>query len=1001
MFKTKIVHFAVAVIFINLLLVTDVQAEFQPSADQLKMFSQLSPADQEKALRAIANSPSTSTFSEKNVPGQLSEPQVVTPRAVESDKKLELQLQQGSDVPSLDESKKTKAVEEPLKQFGYDLFAGTPTTFAPATDIPIPTEYIVGPGDNVQIQLFGKENADYDLVVSREGKLRFPGIGPISVAGLRFDELKNSLQKRIKRQMIGVNANITMGTLRSIRVFVLGDVIRPGSYTISALSNMTNALFVSGGIKPIGSLRSIQLKRAGKVITTLDLYDLLLRGDTSNDRRLQPGDVIFVPPIAATVGVAGEVKRPAIYELKGTQTIADALNFSGGLLATAYPKLTQLERITASGEKTLIDVDATNAAQLEKSLHDGDVVRVYSVLEKMQDIVITKGHIHRPGGTQWFSGMRLTDVISSVDDLLPKPDLGYVVIRREIAPERYIEVLTTRLDRALEDHKAAENLLLKPRDEIYFFGLGEKREQLIAPLVEQLKQQERYGHPARIVSVKGNVYYPGTYPYSENMYLSDAIRASYDVLPLTDIDYALLARRVDDEGKIAVLAVNLGKALRQPHGPDDAILNRRDEIYVFNVAEYKKDELEDLKAHTPDNVVSQKIAQAVRDGAVDDVAEKLSRNRQELLRPLIQQLKEQTHFGEFAPVVSVSGLVKAPGEYPLVKDMQLNDLIRLAGNLTESAYTLGAELTRYSIVKNEYREINHYDITQNQLLQNGINNNFALQPYDHLIIKRIPQWTTQLTVNLKGEFKFPGEYTFRRGETLSEVIKRAGGLSQFAFPEGAVFMRKELREREQKNIDDLAAKLESDLTAMSLENAQGNTGKSPAEANSMAIAKSLLNQLKSTRAVGRLVIDLKSVIANGDSDDDSDVVNDNRIVLKDGDELIVPTKTQEVTIIGEVQQSTSHMYREDLGRDDYINLSGGMTYKADEDRIYIVRANGAVVSDESVGWFGNSQFVYPGDTIVVPLDADRMKPLTFWTSITQIIYQLGVSAAAWKTVGLF
>ena len=260
-----------------------------PTPEQMRMFQQLSPEQQQKALEAFKSK--NGTISDQ----PLMEPQVVAPRPVPTDQTIEKTLQEGVDKPSLEEEQEEKQVDQKLKQFGYDLFAGTPTTFAPATDIPIPSDYIVGPGDNIQVQLFGKENAEYDLVVSREGQLRFPGIGPISVAGLRFDELKQNLQERIARQMIGVKANITMGTLRSIRIFVLGDAIRPGSYTVSALSNMTNALFVSGGIKPIGSLRNIQLKRNGKVVTTLDLYDLLLSGDTSGDKRLQPGDVIFIP----------------------------------------------------------------------------------------------------------------------------------------------------------------------------------------------------------------------------------------------------------------------------------------------------------------------------------------------------------------------------------------------------------------------------------------------------------------------------------------------------------------------------------------------------------------------------------------------------------------------------------------------------------------------------------------------------------------------------------
>lgn len=944
---------------------------FTPTADQVDQFNKLSPADQQKAIKAMQSGQGQALGGPAPATGVqvIAEPEIVKPRTVETDQQLEKTLEKGADAPSLVEKTEVKAVEPPLKQFGYDLFAGTPTTFAPATDIPIPTEYVVGPGDNIQVQLFGKENADYDLVVSREGKLRFPGIGPISVAGLRFDELKSSLETRIKRQMIGVSANITMGTLRSIRIFVLGDVIRPGSYTVSALSNMTNALFVSGGVKPIGSLRNIELKRSGAVITTLDLYDLLLQGDTSNDKRLQPGDVIFVPPIGATVGVAGQVRRPAIYELKAKQSVEDALQFAGGLLATAYPKLTQLERITGKGDRTLVDIDATNVANLKQDLQDGDVVRVYSVLEKMQDIVLVKGHLHRPGGTQWFNGMRLSDIIKSVDELLPKPDLGYVVIRREIPPERYIEVITTRLDTTLEDPNSPDNVVLQPRDELMFFGLGQERGELIKPLVEQLTQQERFDNTAKIVTINGSVHYPGTYPYSRNMRLTDLIRAAYDVNPLTDMEYAVVSRRMNKQGKIEVFPVSLTQALKSPAGDANVRLQERDEVYVFSSSEYRGEE---------------------------DKAVRIGLNRQNLLKPLIEHLYTQTKQGERAPVVSISGLVQAPGQYPLSPNMHIQDLLVAAGNLTESAYTLGAELSRYKVVDEEYREVNHYNITQNQLMNNAVTDELVLQPYDNLHIKRIPLWADEQIVELKGEIKFPGKYPFRRGETLAQVLKRAGGLTQYAFPEGAVFMREELRHREQQNIDTLAARLETDLAAMSLEQSQDSSKKIDSQATGMA--NSLLKQLRETKAVGRLVINLEQILA---ASNDADMDANTQIVLKNGDVLVVPPQTQEVTIIGEVQQTTSHIHNENLSRDDYINLSGGTTYKADEDRIYIVRANGSVVTDESAGWFSSSKYIKTGDTIVVPLDADRMKPLTFWTNITQIVYQLGIAAAAWQTVGVF
>ena len=206
---------------------------------------------------------------------------------------------------------------EALKPFGYDLFAGVPSTFAPATDIPVPSQYVVGPGDRFEVQLIGTTKGRYSLVVNRNGSVMFPELGPIAVSGLGFEEAKNRIESRVNDQMIGTRVVISMGELRSIRVLVLGEAARPGSYTVSGLATVTNALFASGGIKKIGSLRNIQVKRKGALVQRLDLYDLLINGDTADDVRLLPGDVIFIPPVGTTVAVTGEIRRPAIYELKG------------------------------------------------------------------------------------------------------------------------------------------------------------------------------------------------------------------------------------------------------------------------------------------------------------------------------------------------------------------------------------------------------------------------------------------------------------------------------------------------------------------------------------------------------------------------------------------------------------------------------------------------------------------------------------------------------------
>jgi protein involved in polysaccharide export with SLBB domain len=223
------------------------------------------------------------------------------------------------------------AGDEALKQFGYDLFEGVPSTFAPVSDIQVPMDYIVGPGDTLVIQLYGNEPQTYELTVERDGRINFPKIGPIMVTGMTFDAARGTIEGRVAKQLIGSRVSVTMGDLRSIRVFVLGEAEKPGSYTVSGLSTMTNALFVSGGVKKIGSLRNIQLKRDGRLVSTLDLYDLLLHGDNSADHQLLPGDVIFIPPIGNTVAVFGSVRRPAIYELKTEKTVGQAIALAGGL----------------------------------------------------------------------------------------------------------------------------------------------------------------------------------------------------------------------------------------------------------------------------------------------------------------------------------------------------------------------------------------------------------------------------------------------------------------------------------------------------------------------------------------------------------------------------------------------------------------------------------------------------------------------------------------------
>ncbi|CAK0769698.1 polysaccharide biosynthesis/export protein [Gammaproteobacteria bacterium] len=946
--------------------------------EQRELFNQLSPEQQTAATAALQqkgistsgsqSSQSTGIYPSGSPPSPPSQPEitppVVIPRSLDSSKSspIEKEAEAPKRAPDVKEQK-PQAEPEKLKQFGYDLFAGTPTTFAPATDIPVPTDYVIGPGDTIQVQLFGKDNQTYSLIVSRDGEISFPAIGPISVAGMKFSEVRENLMDRVAHQTRGNTANVTMGPLRSIRVLVLGEAQQPGSYTISSLSTLTNALLLSGGVKPIGSLRNIQLKRNGKTVAILDLYDLLLRGDTSGDVRLAPGDVLFIPTIGTTVGVAGAVNRPAIYELKGEKDIADAIRLAGGALPGAYLQGGQLERIHEGQDHTVLNLDLRTPKAMATPVKNGDVVRVYSVLDRFDGTVTLTGHVHRPGQVQWHRGMRLTDLIRSAKELLPRPDTSYVVVRREL-PDRHMEALTVDLGQALAHPKSTHNIELAPADEVRVFGLDENRADLLSPLITQLRQQTR-NQTEPVVTIQGQVRYPSTYPLTRGMRLMELVAAAGGTLPDVELDFAVIRREIDKGQHIEVLSTGLREAMAAPGGSADLPLNPRDQVHLFSLTE----------------------------------------DRAVFLNPLLTELRRQALTNEEAPIVEVSGSVLNPGSYPLNHGMRVSDLLRVV-NLSDSAYTLTAEITRYAVVNAISRETDHLNVDLAAILNGNQNADILLKPYDRLAIRPIPKWGEQETVEVKGEVNFPGIYSISRGETLSSLLRRAGGLTANAFPQGAVFVRKKLKEREQEQIDALATRMEQDIAAAQLVRTENPTaGEGAQQQQSVLIARQLAQQLRNTKAVGRLVIDLPTLFAGPQIAG----VNERRyaeldVVLKGGDRLMVPRDTQEITVIGEVHHPTSFLYEEGLDRDDYISKSGGMTSKADKGEIFIVQASGNVVANDAgrfFGWLpvGERRTIQPGDTIVVPLEAERIRSLSFWSEITKIMYQIALSAAAMKTVG--
>lgn len=797
-----------------------------PSPQMIEQFKALPKSEQERLARQYGVDPSMITGGSAAQP-VVENPTVVTPRAAnnndvvdQSESDLLNQATKSADKVEALEDKK----ENQLKRFGYDLFAGSPSTFAPVSDVPVPAEYMIGPGDSLNVQLFGKENNQYTLTVGRDGAIQFPGLGPISLIGLSFAEVRELLQQKISQSMIGIESNITMGELRSIRIFVAGDAFQPGSYTVSSLSTITQALFISGGVNQIGSLRDIQIKRAGKTVGRLDLYDLLLRGDASGDIRLQSGDVVFIPSSGGSVSVMGEVRRPAIYELKNNETMADVIRMASGLNPGAYPKASTVERYSNESVKTVISVDLTENGGLNTLVENGDLLNVRSASSRIDNAITVAGAVVRPGKYQWTKGL-------TVADLLP--------------------------------------------------------------------------------SIWG------------------------DLTISADLDYALLVREINQRGDIQVERIALGRAIGEPQSHYNPNLKPRDSIIVFDYAD-----------------------------------------REELLKPIIQKLREQSRFGDAAKLVNINGNVRFPGQYPITINADVKELLIAAGGLEEGAYTLAAELTRQNISEQNGVSIEHVQLSLDHVMQNDPAANIILQSRDILTVRTLPDWQENRWITIKGEVKFPGTYSIQRGESLKEVLARAGGLTSDAAPRNAVFLRKSVKDKEQLELSKLADELRREIAAKALTKDTPTMGYNDTQ--------QMLNELENVKTVGRLVVDISAIELGIDSAN---------LTLEDADALYIPPTNQTVSVMGQVQHPSTHRYKQGLTFEQYLALSGGARKRADESRSYVLKADGSVQMPESSFWFNGGSAMEPGDTIVVPLDTEYKDNLTLWSQVTGIIYNTAVAVS--------
>lgn len=885
-----------------------VNAQNMPSQAQMEQLKSLPRAQQEALARQFGIDPSMLDNLDQMGMGQQQQGQkeqqenIVFPRGTQFDS-------DGNPVIPEDLEKQFTRDDEKLKPFGYDFFAGEPRSFNPTNYAPVPANYLLGVGDMLTVQFFGKENKTHELEISREGSVNIPGLGPVQVAGLTYQLAQEYIKDQVSDRMIGMQAAVSLGELRSIQIVLAGEAYRPGTYTISSLSTITQALYVAGGMSDIASLRSIRLMRAGEVIADFDLYDLLLEGDASADRMLQSGDVIFIPARGEMVTVKGEVKRPAIYELKDGETLEDVLAFAGGAADDAYLQSVQLQRVR-DGKRVISTLDLTEQSDLALRVRGGDVLNLQAVSETLDNSILLVGAVSRPGHYEWREGMRINDVLRRVrHDLLEQADLDYGLIVREKNRQGDLSLLQFNVAEAIEGVQE-QNHKLKDRDQLVIFSRyqtkAEEKQQLSRfTLTEQEREEEE----------------------------REKLLKEYRMAFLQDLVNQKLTDKEEEQ------------ANRQtsPVAPLSELFGSPDE--------------EDVE------VEENELALYSRD---------------RLLEPIMQKLQRQRSYEGSTPLVYISGEVNHPGVYPLTENASVSGLIDAGGGVKDSAYLKRAEITRFNFA-NESAQTDYINVPLKEVLAGELDK--PIEGRDRLNVLSIPEWQNTYEVTLRGEVRFPGTYAIKRGETLTRLIERAGGFTDHAFIEGAVFTREELRKQEKERKKLLAQELQREVAG----NMLTGTGDSRVSYNEM---RTLLADLLAQEPIGRLIMDLPEVLQHGGSYD---------VQLKDGDTLHVPSRSDSVSILGEVQMATSYRYNPDLTVDEYISRSGGLKEKADEERIYIVKANGTIRPYESSSsWFGFSggSNLGPGDAIVVPMDTTYTENLELWSQVTSILYNTAVAVAA-------
>ena len=796
-----------------------------------------------------------------------------------------------------------------LPIFGADLFRQPPSTFAPVNMVPVTPDYVIGPEDELLIQVWGQVTLDSHYKVDRSGSIYVPQVGTLHVAGLTFSQLHDYLKTQFGRIFRNFDLSVNMGQLRSIQVFVVGQARQPGSYTISSLSTLTSALFATGGPSPEGSMRNIELKRGGKVVVDFDLYDLLEYGDKSHDMQLLPGDVIYIPPVGPQVAVAGSVNHPAIYELKSASgtTVGDILKLAAGLTNVASSQRVRLERIDDRRERSITEVSLDTQGQ-STIVHDGDLLEVVAVMDEYKDAVTLRGNVANPGRYVWKPGMRVSDLIPDKDALITR---DYWLKRSKLG-QPTMTYIPTCLPQTT-------------------YGIPSLR----------------YGIPV------GDEGEHPNWRYSSTRNRPNLVGLPFGSPEGTDESAPGFDENGEPTDDGALNCTPIAQAATSAKGTND---------------QYTPPGAPPASSNNP-STANNSFPQYGMGTATSSPADSASS-----ASASVGLMNPKSSLGQFRP---------------------RNDVTLSEPDIDWS----------YAVIERQSKE----DLTTSLLpfnlgkvvLQGDSSQNLELLPGDVVTIFskadiRVPQTQQTRFVRLEGEFASSGIYSVRPGETLRQLVERAGGLTPEAYLYGSEFTRESTRRVQQQRLNQYVNQiaLQVSTTAISSANSAISAQDSAALAAAQQQNQNVISALRQARATGRIVLSL----APG-SHDVSDLPD---LPLEDGDEFIVPRVPSTVSVDGAVYNQNSFVYSPDRRLKSYIQLAGGANRDADTGRAYVIRASGAVVSKQYSSSLRGDNFdslhLFPGDTIVVPLNLNKGKTLRLIVDLAQIAGQFGIAIAAANAV---